>query len=867
MKNQHPPYISPPPWADRFLEWFCSPDLIDEFQGDLHEQYQKNIQQKGKKCANVHFIFDVIRLFRPSSMTRPSYFFYSAMYRNYFITALRNFKSQKAYTFINVAGLSIGLACAILIALWVNDELKVDQFHEHGDRLYRLDRHVSFSDGNIYTWQSVPKPLAQVLEKDIPEVEHAELVQWDNQHIISIGDKAYREKGKHLDTAFFEIFSFPLIEGTPTEVLKDPDAIVISESLATKYFGADWKENNKAVGQILRVDNSWDAKVTGVFEDVPNNSTMRFDIAMSMSRFLSTRPWLDHWGNSSLQIYVRLKEGADLAAVNAKIEGLIDKNHEGANAKLFLHPYEDIYLRSDFKDGQLVGGRIEYVRIFSLVALFILIIAAINFMNLASARASKRAREIGIRKVVGANRSTIFQQFMGESMLIALMALALSIVIVEMTLPSFNEMTEKELAIEYLNPINLVLLIGIALFAGFLSGVYPALFLSSIRIIHVLKGTLKYSFKGAALRKGLVVFQFTLSILLIISTLTMYQQINYIQTKNLGLDKDNLLFMSLEGKMAEQYEAFRQELLNQPGIVNVTTSSQDPLSVGNSTSDPTWEGKDPNSSLLFSIINANYDFVETMKMEIVKGRSFSNEFATDTANYIINEATARAMGMENPVGQMMEFWQRKGQIVGVVKDFHFASLYTDIDPLIIRMDPEETWMMFVRIDATQTETALAALEKLHGEFNPSYPFQYRFLDENFQRTYKSEFTTGKLSNAFAVMAIFISCLGLFGLASFTAERRTKEISIRKILGASVSRLTILLFSDFTWLVLVAFAIAAPLGWLAMNNWLDSFEYHIDISLWVFILAGVAAMLIAWLTIGYQSMRLAMANPVKSLRTE
>ena len=488
-------------------------------------------------------------------------------------------------------------------------------------------------------------------------------------------------------------------------------------------------------------------------------------------------------------------------------------------------------------------------------------------MNLATARASKRAREIGIRKVVGANRSTIFQQFMGESILISLMALALGLFIVELALPSFNEMTGKELAIDYFRPINLILLLGIALFAGFLSGIYPALLLSAIRIVHVLKGTLKYSFKGAALRKGLVVFQFTLSILLIISTLTMYQQINYIQTKNLGLDKDNLVYMTLEGKMAEQYEAFRQELMNQPGIVNVTTSSQDPLSVGNSTTDPTWEGKDPNSSILFSIINGNYDFVETMKMELSKGRTFSKAYATDTANYIINEATARAMGMENPVGQTLEFWERKGQIVGVVKDFHFASLYSDIDPLIIRMDPEETWMMFVRIDAGQTEEALAALEKLHGEFNPTYPFQYRFLDENFQRTYRSEFTTGKLSNAFAVMAIFISCLGLFGLASFTAERRTKEISIRKVLGASVARLTMLLFNDFTWLVLIAFVIAAPLGWLAMDNWLSSFEYHIDISFWVFAAAGVAAMLIAWLTIGYQSMRLAMANPIESLRME
>ena len=576
---------------------------------------------------------------------------------------------------------------------------------------------------------------------------------------------------------------------------------------------------------------------------------------------------MEHWGNSSLRMYVRLNEGANLDEVNDKIADLIDKNQEGANAKVFLHPYKDLYLRSDFKDGKLIGGRIEYVQIFSVVALFILLIAIINFMNLATARSSRRAREIGIRKVVGASKSSVFQQFMGESILLAMISLVVAGLMVEISLPFFNELMEKEIVIDYFGSDYLFILMGIALLTGVLAGIYPALMLSSFRIVNVLKGTLKYTFSGAVMRKGLVVFQFTLSILLIIGTLTIYQQINYIRTKNLGLDKDNLLYMPVEGEIGSQYDAFRNELLQLPGIVNVTTSSQDPLSVGNSTSDPTWEGKDPNSSILFSIINANYDFVETMKMEIKYGRSFSKEFSTDTANYIINEATAKAMGMENPVGEMIEFWQRKGQVIGVVKDFHFSSLYSSIDPLIIRMDPEQTYMLFVRVDGAQTEEALAGIRTIHQKFNPSYPLQYTFLDENFQRTYRSEFTTGKLANIFALMAIFISCLGLFGLASFTAARRTREISIRKVLGASASNLVMLLFRDFTWLVAIAFVIAAPIAWYAMDDWLSGFEYHVELNTWVFLLSGVAAILIAWLTIGYQSLKAALANPIESLRMD
>lgn len=865
--NRKNAFPRPPRWANQFLAWFCAPDLIDEIQGDLHEVFHRNLSQMSPFRARLLYVADVLRFFRPAFF-RPLTFDYSpTMFHNYFKTALRNFTRQKGYTLINISGLSVGLACSILIMLWVQDELKVDQFHEQGPNLYHAMRHVSFSDGEIYTWSSMPMPLAQAMEKEIPEVLDAELVNWSNKYLIRVGEEAFRESGRQVDSAFFEIFSFPLIVGEASEVLKDPASIVISESVAIKYFGEDWQTGNKALGQVLTVNNKEEVKVSGVFRDVPENSTMQFDVVFPITRFLSENTWLEHWGNSSLQLFVRLADGADVQAVNEKIAGMIDKHQENANAQVFLHSYPDAYLHSEFREGKLIGGRIDYVRMFSLVALFILTIAAINFMNLATARSTKRAREIGVRKAVGASKFAVFQQFMGESMILSFVSMIVAVFLVELLLPAFNSVMDKSISIDYLNGAFLLALLGIALLTGFLSGVYPALLLSSFQVVNVLKGTLSYNLKGALLRKGLVVFQFTLSILLIIGTLTIYQQINYIRTKNLGLDKDNLLYLQLEGPLQEQYETFRTELLRQPGILEVTTSSQDPLSVGNSTTDPTWEGKDPNSQILFSIINAHYDFVETMKMELMEGRSHSRNYGTDTANYLINEVTADLIGKDNPIGTTIEFWDGKGQVIGVVKDFHFASLYSDIDPLIIRLDPEETWMLFVRVDGAQMESALAGLEKVHQQFNSGYPFEYTFLDENFRDTYQREFRTGSLANAFALMAVLISCLGLFGLASFTAERRTREIGIRKVLGASVSTLVLLLSRDFTWLVLIAFIVASGLGYFVMDHWLSNFEYHIDLNIWVFVLAGIAAILIAWLTIGFQSVKAALANPVDSLRAE
>ena len=786
------------------------------------------------------------------------------MFKSYLKTAFRSFRRQKAYSFINMFGLSVGLACSFLIVLWVQDEVSYDRFHEEGDQLYWMMRHYH-SDDQIYTWRAIPMPLAQVLEDDYPEITHAVLMTWQEEILLTAGEQTFRENGRHAGPAFFEVFSFPLLQGDPATALDDPNTIVISESLAKKYFGPDG--HAEALGQTIRIDNRLDATVTGVFEDIPHTSTLQVDFVIPVEEYIQRNSWTSHWGNNGLRMIVRLEENADAAQISAKVENVIRDHHESSDSYLFLHPYTDTHLHSDFEDGQLVGGRIEYVRMFGIVALFILLIASINFMNLSTARSARRAREIGVRKAVGATRRTLVGQFIGESVLTALLALALALALVLAALPAFNALTNKHIAIDFLDPASWLTFVGLAVLTGLLAGSYPAFYLSSFNVIGVLRGAVARRRGAIGVRKGLVIFQFAMSMLLIIGTLTVYTQIDYIRSTNLGMDRENLVILGLEGSIEEQYDAFKQELLTKPGIASVTTSSQNPLAVGNSTSDPTWDGKDPESEILFHIINTQYDFFKTMKMELADGRVFSPAFATDSVNYVINEQAARAMGMDQPVGQRLTFWDQEGEIIGVVKDFHMNSFYQPIEPTIIRFDPQSTWMLFVRTQAGKTQEALASLETLYTTFNPDYPFDYSFLDENFEQTYRSEIVIGTLSNFFALLAVFIACLGLFGLASFTAEQRTKEIGIRKVLGASVSSLVALLSREFIKLVAAAFLLSIPVAYFVMNRWLSNFAYRIDLSWGIFLIAGLAAVVIAWLTVSYQSIKAALANPVTALRTE
>lgn len=800
------------------------------------------------------------RLFQTISQT------YSFMLRNYFLTALRNIKKHKAYSAINILGLSLGLACSFFIVLWVQDEVNFNRFHEHETQLYRVMRHADFG-GERVTTASIPKPLDDALRTDYPEITHTALMDWGSNMVVTQGDLAFRADGRHFGADVFQMFSFPLIVGDAEEALTDPTSIVLSESLAEKFFGADWQTKEDLIGTPFQIDNTLEMTLTGVFEDVPSNSSMQFDFVLPMESFISRNDWVENWGNNGLRLFVRLQGGVSGEQVSAKLKDLIDEHVDQWETDVFLQPIADMYLRSNYEGGVQMGGRIEYVNIFGLVALFIILIASINFMNLATARSAQRAREIGVRKSFGASRWSLAWQFLGESVLTALLALIVALVLVYLLIPSFNELTDKTVSITVFDPKLWLQFGGLALMTGIFAGLYPALYLSSFGVIDVFRGHGGKAVKGGVLRKGLVVFQFMMSIILIVGTFTVYQQLNYIRDKDLGLDRENVVYFGYEGGVRDQFETFKQEMLREPSIVNMASSSSNPLQIGQDTIDPRWEGKDPNDNTLYSVISAGYGFVETMDITLLEGRLFSEEFGADSSNFILNETAAERMGMEEPLGQGLAMWGREGVIVGVVKDFHMRSLYQPIEPVIMRLSPENTWMVFVRTAAGQTPEALAALERIYSKFNPEYPLNYQFMDEEFEDMYRSEIVIGTLANIFAILAILIACLGLFGLASFTAERRSKEIGIRKVLGASVSSVMVLLSREFIVLVVGAFLVAAPLAYIIMNNWLDEFEFHQELGIGVLVIAGFASVAIAWFTVSYQSYRAAAANPVDALRSE
>ncbi|MEM8964887.1 MAG: ABC transporter permease [Bacteroidota bacterium] len=784
------------------------------------------------------------------------------MLRNYLLTAIRSFAKKRSYTFINILGLAIGLASSFLIFLWIQSEYQIDRFHANGQQLYQVLRNVHYASGPTLTYQTIPKPLAQVLEDEFPEIQAAELISWEEESLLAYDENSYREQGNYVGEDFFEIFSYPLTEGDPATVLNELDAIVISETMAQKYFG-----DQSAVGKILRFEDREDLRVSGVFRDMSEQSSINLDFVRPMKRFIRDNSWVEDWGSNGLRLFVLVAPNADVIQLNSKVRDIIDQHQEYDDADVFLKPYADRHLYGKYEDGQLIGGRITYVRIFSVVAVFMLIIACINFMNLATARSGQRAKEVGVRKAIGANKNSLIGQFMAESTLVVLFALSLAVLLVEISLPFFNQLTNKNIIVDYLAPTILSIGVGIVLFTGLLAGSYPALFLSSFQPARVLKGTVQQNPRAALFRKGLVVFQFAVSILLVIGTIIVYEQVNYILNKDLGLEKENVIYTYREGTLHDQYEAYKQQLLQQPGILAVTSSSQSPLRIGRSTGNVQWDKKQQDDDMEFMIVNAEYDFVSTMGMRLKDGRYFSRDFSTDTTNYVINEAAAKAMGMTDPVGETLTVWEEPGKIIGMVEDFHAASLHEQITPLIMRLTPDDTYLIFVRAEIGKTAEALASMKKVGESLNPAYPFEYKFLDQTFQEDYQREETIGKLSTIFATLAILISCLGLLGLASFTAEQRTKEIGVRKVLGASVSHLVWLLSSDFTRLVTISFVIASPIAYYLMKQWLQDFEYQVDLSVGVFALAGIAALLIAWLTVGYQSVRTARANPVDSLRSE
>ena len=792
------------------------------------------------------------------------------MLKHFFTTGFRNIIRNRAFSIINIAGLSAGIACSLVIMLWVQDERSVDGFHKNGKELYQVYER-NYYDGKADAGYPTQGLLAGELKKTIPEIQYASSTDYasapGSSNTFEAGDKISKRNGLFAGKDFFSMFTYTLLEGTPQTALNSPVSIAISRQMADYFFGSP----KKAIGKTIRFENKDELYITAVFENVPSNSSVQFDFLRSWEAYVAENDWVDNWYNSSPNTYVQLRKDADPVKVEAKIKDFIynyAKRNERFIVELGLQPYTEKYLHSVFKNGYIDGGRIEYVRLFTLIAIFILIIACINFMNLATARSARRAKEVGVRKVIGAGRASLFRQFTGEAILLTFLSLIIAIALVLVFLPLFNEITGKQLSLPFTKLYFWVSLSGLLIVTGLVAGSYPAFFLSSLRPVRVLKGNLKLSSSAVFLRKGLVVFQFALSTILIIAVIVIYRQVNYIQNKNLGYDRENLVYVPIEGGLAKNYELFKGEAEALPGILSISKMRNSPTLIEHHTGDIGWPGKDPNLAVSFADAVVGYDFVKTMKLELKYGRDFSREFGTDSDGFILNETAVEKMGYKNPIGQPVFWGDRRGTIIGVVKDFHFSSMHQDIEPLIVRLDENWNWgTILVRTQTGKTIEALHSLESICKSLNPKFPFTYQFSDLEFGRLYKSEQVVSKLSGLFAFLAIFISCLGLFGLATLTAEQRKKEIGIRKMVGASVPRIIGSLSGSLLKPVAIAIVIAFPVAWLAMHNWLENYAYKTGMDIWVFGLAGLLTIIIALLTVCWQSIRVAIANPVKSLRAE
>ncbi len=783
------------------------------------------------------------------------------MISNYIKISLRNIKKYKGFSLINIAGLAIGMACCILILMWVSDELSFDSFHDNAGELYQVVTEARYTD-SVNRFRGTPAPLGPALKDELPEVLDASRYVDAGIVLVKHEDIQYYEEGiSFADPSFLEMFSFPLAQGDARSALADPSSILITEEMAEKYFGAE-----NPLGREMMLENQIALNVTGVLRDIPQNSHLRFDFLMSYE-LLVNLGGPTHWGGHSYSTYLLLEPEASMQNINTTLIEWTPA-HTSEPVMYYLQPVVDIHLHD--LDG---GGFITYVYIFSAIALFVLLVACINFMNLSTARSGNRALEIGLRKVVGAHRKEIIKQFLSESTSLSVLALFLALVLVGILLPFFNNLSGKQLSLAMLLEVNVVFgFIALTLITGLLSGSYPAFFLSSFKPILVLRGTLKSRVSQSTIRKILVVFQFALSVILIISTAVVYKQYKYMRTTALGFDKEQLLYMPIRGDMAEQYDAFKSELLQNPRIESVAAASGLPsVNWGSEWGQINWEGKNPDQTLLMSHIAVDENFLSTMDMDLAYGRDFSSEFSSDTLNFILNETAIAEMGLEEPIGKSFTLLFRTGAIVGVVKDFHFASLRSTINPMILRMLPARFWnYIIVRIQPGEIRMSevIRHLEQKWGSYAPGFTFEYTFLDEQIDQQYRVEQRTGAILVCFSVLTIFVACLGLFGLVSFMAERRTKEIGIRKVLGASISAVVLLLIREFMKWVLLANILAWPAAYLLMNNlMLNNYPYRITIGMDMLLLSGFFAALLSLLAVGYQAVKAARANPAESLKYE
>jgi len=808
------------------------------------------------------------------------------MLKSYLKTALRNLKNQWSYSLINVSGLAIGMVCCFLILLFVKDELSYDKYHEKSDRIYRVVVKGRIGNDDLNMVFSCA-PMAQAILSDFPEVEQAaRLRQRWNEVLVRYEDKIFNESRIYFaDSTVFDVFTIPFIQGDPKTALTLSNSVVLTQSIAQKYFG-----DENPLGKIFTVEGTTEFRVTGVAEDMPHNSHFHFNFLTSLSTSSDSRSTI--WLNNNYYTYIVLPENYPQEQLEAKFPDMVLKYvgpqaqaalgisvdeffASGQSYGYFLQPLTDIHLHSDLDFEMEPNGNILYVYIFSVIAVFIILIACINFMNLATARSGSRAKEVGIRKVVGSYRSQLVRQFLSESVLLSLIAFLLAGILVEVLLPYFNNLSGKQLTSAYFSSwFILPGFFAVALFVGILSGSYPAFFLAAFKPVNVLKGNLKTGMRGSLLRSILVVFQFSISIILFIGTIIIYNQLEYVNSKDLGFDKNNVVVIQRAWALGQQVEAFKNEVVQHTGVINLSVSNSLPgRNLGNSV----YQAEGAPSGEIFTLWNfrADYDFLETLRLEMAEGRYYERNMSTDSSSAVVlNESAVAALGLSEPVGKNViavaptpdrnEIYT----VIGVVKNFHFESLHQEVRPLAIRILPRGGGSyLSVRVRAEDEAEMLSFLEEKWKSFVPGQPFEYFFLDEQFDSLYRTEQRTGQLVTTLSILAIFIASLGLFGLASFTSEQRTKEIGIRKTFGASVPNITIRLVKEFTKWVVVASVLAGPISYLIMKNWLENFAYRVPIGIWVFLFSAVLAFVIAVITVSYQSIKAAVANPVNSLRYE
>ncbi len=793
------------------------------------------------------------------------------MLKNHLKIAWRNLKRHPLFSAINILGLSIGLASAFLIYFWVTDEYKVDSFHINGDRLYQI-MEKSTENGIVRIHDGTQGPLSEALEKDVPEVENAVTVMDLGKEGMGLtfrnGLKNFKSEGLFAGKAFFETFSFPLLYGSPADVLLNKESIVVSENFAAKLYGSA----TKAIGKSLEYEMFGTVQtglISGIFRNLPGNSTLQFDYVATKQKFVEDL-WTNGliWNNTGPQTYVLLKPNVDIAAFDVKIKHLIDKYAEYNSFTLFTRKFTDTYLRGNFENGVQSGGRINYVRLLGFIAVLILLIACINFMNLSTARVSSRFKEIGIKKTIGGTKKVLITQFLSESVLLTYLSLVLALVLVIALIPLFNFVTGKELGLHF-NPGEIIIILVITLMTGLISGSYPAFYLANFSPLAALTGKLQKIGSVINARKGLVVFQFMASLVLIISVLVINEQVQYALNKPVGYEREHVISFDLEGKAYADTRVFFEELDKIDGVVSLGAISESIISEegGFSTYGLEWPGKKEGTEIDFIVRKVDEHLIKTLGIEIAEGQGFARELGAREMYLIPNQEAIKLMGIKDPVGSKVNLWGEEKTILGVMKDFNTASVIKQVSPVIFTYSPNQMSMAILKLQSGMEHKALKQIEAAYTSFNPGYEFNFTFLDQTFEQQYLSEKRILSLGRYFAYLAVFISCLGLFGLAAFDTELRNKEIGIRKVLGSSAVGILKLLSTDFIKLVLIAIVIATPIAWYLMNDWLSQFAYRISISWWVFVISGLAAILTAISTISFQVIRAAIANPVKSLRAE